>query len=129
MGIATRHSTEAMQEDRRNRAAADDAQQAHERRLQDDYQRERDDRRRAEDKIDKLTKQLEKRTSSSADIARLERDNADLENELLRLQSMQNPRQPVTAVASHGGLSRSHIYRQDRMRLSKTKLQSARLQG
>merc|ERR1740123_287478 len=95
-----------MQEELRNRAAADDARHAHERRLQDDYQRERDDRRRADENIEKLTKQLEKRTSSSADIARLEKDNAELENEVLRLQSMQNPRQPVTAVAFHGGQSR-----------------------
>jgi len=88
--VATRHSTEALQEELQKRAAADDVRH-----------------RRSEEKMEGLMKQVlqlqeEKRTASSDDFTRFQ-----LEEEILRLQSLlQKPRPPVATGASPAARSR-----------------------
>jgi len=53
-----------------------------------------------------LQEELRKRTAASDDITRLESEKSELENEVLRLQRLQNSRQAVAAAASHGRQSR-----------------------
>jgi len=108
--IATKHSTEALQEELRKRVAADNVRHAQESRLRDDYLRERDDRRRVEEIVEGLLQQLhlerDKGTSSSDAITTLEREKSELQDEVLRLQSLQKPKEAVVAAASHGRQSR-----------------------